>query len=324
MEKLDIKNKKILHSLDINSRQTNSQIAKRVGLSKQLVGQRLRKIQEVVSSYYTVIDVSKLGFTIHKSFLSLQNLDHEKEKKMITFLKAHPDVVWIASCEGKYDLAFGTWAKDIEYLDKTLKGVSKKFGKHISERQIATIIKGFYFIRDYLVKKNKPSSFRKSFFGAVPNKAKVDMKDWKILHQIANNPRFSIINLAKKVKLSPDSIRNRIKKMESAGIIKHYNFVPNEETYPFLHYKLLLGLRNLVPEDEKRLIEYCRKNQNIVYTVKALGPWEFEIDLEVESTKQFREIMMNIKTEFKDIIKEYSTLHIYKVHKYNFCPSIQA
>ena len=112
--------------------------------------------------------------------------------------------------------------------------------------------------------------------------------------------------------------------MERSGVVRHYNIVPNESNYPYLHYKILVGLRNLSEEKERSLIEYCRMNTNIVYVVKALGPWEFEIDMEVKNMEQFREIMMEIKTKFKDIIKDYSALNIYKIHKYNFCPSISS
>ena len=86
---------------------------------------------------------------------------------------------------------------------------------------------------------------------------------------------------------------------------------------------MLIGFRNVSEQREKALIEYCRMNKNIVYIVKALGPWDFEIDLEVETAEQFRDIMMDIKTKFNDILKDYSALHIYQVHKYNFCPSVK-
>ena len=44
--KLDLKDKKILYELDRNSRQSNKQIAKKVGLSEQVVGNRIRRLQE--------------------------------------------------------------------------------------------------------------------------------------------------------------------------------------------------------------------------------------------------------------------------------------
>jgi DNA-binding Lrp family transcriptional regulator len=323
--KLDLKDKRILYELDVNSRQSNSEIAKKVGLSKQVVGFRIKRLikEKIISQFYSVIDISKLGFTVHKNFLRFQNLDQGKEKEIIGFLINHPNVVWVSSCDGKFDIAFGTWAKDMAYLDKTLSELNKKFGIFIAERQIATIIRGDYFIRDYLINKDNPSSYRESFFSSIPSPIKMDDNDWKILLELGKNSRITAVELSQIIKLSADSIAQRIKKLEKSGVIRHYNIVPNESKFPYLHYKVLFGFRNITEEKERSLREYCRINPNIVYIVKSLGPWDFEIDIEIESIEKFREIMMDIKTQFNDIIKDYSILHIYQVYKYNFCPSIQ-
>ncbi|MBI4164018.1 MAG: Lrp/AsnC family transcriptional regulator [Candidatus Aenigmarchaeota archaeon] len=323
--KLDLKDRKILYQLDINSRQPNSEIAKRVGLSKQVVGFRVARFveQKLLLKFYTVIDISKLGFSVHKNFVRLQNLDSEKEKEFVNYLKNHPNVVWVASCDGKYDLAFAIWSKNMEHLDAILKEIDKSFGEYISERQITPIIRGEYFIRDYLLEKQKTQTQRKSFFASVGEQIKIDTKDWKILFELGKDARATSVSISNSVGISPDAVADRIRKMERLGLIMQYNIVPNESTFPYLHYKVLVGLRNMSAEKEQVLIQYCKSNTNIVYVVKTLGPWEFEVDIEVESAQKFREIMMDLKTKFKDIIQDYSALNIYQVHKYNFCPSVQ-
>lgn len=271
-----------------------------------------------------MIDISKLGFTVHKNFLRLKNLNSKKEKELLGFLKNHPDVVWAAGCDGKYDLAFGTWAKDMAFLDKTITELNKKFGEYIAEREIATIIRGEYFTRDYLIEKKGAKDHRGSFFDSTPAPVKIDQADWKILVELAKNSREMSVELARKIGLSPDAIADRIRKLEKSGVIKHYNIVPNEENYPYQHYKVLIGFRNISELRERFFREYCKEHVNIVYIVKALGPWDFEIDLEVETPEKFRNVIMEIKTRFSDILRDYSTLNIYQVHKYNFCPSIKA
>lgn len=323
--KLDIKDRKILYQLDINSRQSNSEIAKKVGLSKQVVGFRISRLakEKIFSSFYTVIDISKLGFTVHKEFLRLQNVDQEKEKELIQFLVNHPNVVWVASCDARFDLAFGTWARNMESLDQTLTEINKKFGEYFAEKKIATIIRADYFTREYLINKKEPRNYREAFFGAVADPIKMDLLDWEILSLLASNARITAVDISKKTKLSADAVSERIRKIEKSGIVNHYNIVPNEPKYPYLHYKVLVNIKNVSEEREKVLREYCRINPNIIYIVKALGPWNYEIDLEVENIERFREIMMEIKTEFSDILKEYFIVNVYQVHKYNFCPSIQ-
>ncbi len=321
--KLDLKDRKILHELDVNSHQSNSEIAKKVGLSKQVVGFRIKRIlsQELISSMYTVIDTSKLGFTIHKNFLKLQNMDEAKEKELIDWMKSHPDIVWSCSCDGKFDMAFGTWAKNITHLNSTLNDLNANFGNHIIERQIATIIKGEYFYRDYLTEKK--SDIRKSFFGSIPSPVKIDEEDWKILKLLSNNSRMSSINISEKINLSPDAVAKRIKKLEKIEIIKHYNIIPNEKKWPYLHHKILISFRSIKERDKLKLKEFCRQHNNAIYIVDALGPWEFEIDTETDNPETFRKILMELKNKFSEIIREYSVLHIYQVHKYNFCPSIK-
>src|SRR3990167_818252 len=200
--KLDVKDRKILYELDINSRQSNSEIAKKVGLSKQVVGFRIKRLikEKIISFFYSVIDISKLGFTVHKNFLRLQNLDREKEKELIDFLVNHPNIVWVASCDGRFDLAFGTWAKDMAFLNKTITELNKEFGAYISERQIATILYGEYFHRDYLI--GKSSDSRESFFGSIPAPVDIDNYDWKILLELGKDARITSLGIAQRVGLS--------------------------------------------------------------------------------------------------------------------------
>ena len=153
---LDLIDKKLLYELDANSRQSKTQLAKKLKISIQLVSFRLNKLnkENVLTSYYTVIDTSKLGLTIHKCFIKLQNINSiEDENKFINYLKNHPNIVWVTSCEGNFDLAFGVWAKDIVDLDITLKEINKKFGNYINQKEISSIIK---FI---IIEKNKKINY---------------------------------------------------------------------------------------------------------------------------------------------------------------------
>ncbi|MBU4242067.1 MAG: winged helix-turn-helix transcriptional regulator [Nanoarchaeota archaeon] len=59
--KLDFKDKKILYNLDLNSRATLNEIAKKVKLSKQVVDYRLKNLlkNKIIKEFYTVINFSK-------------------------------------------------------------------------------------------------------------------------------------------------------------------------------------------------------------------------------------------------------------------------
>ena len=69
--KIDLKDKKILYELDRNSRQSNNQIAKKVGLSEQVVGHRIRRLQElgIIEYFYVKTNPSALGYMHIKIYL---------------------------------------------------------------------------------------------------------------------------------------------------------------------------------------------------------------------------------------------------------------
>src|SRR3989344_8332372 len=93
MIKLDLKDKKILYQLDLDCRQTNTEIGRKVGLSKQVVGFRIQRLLEknLILKFYAVIDISKMGFSVHKNFLRFQNMDKEKERVFIEYAKSNPN-----------------------------------------------------------------------------------------------------------------------------------------------------------------------------------------------------------------------------------------
>src|SRR3989338_6912554 len=83
--KLDLKDKKILYELDLNSRATLNEIAKKVGLSKQVVDYHLKNLikNNVIQQFYTVINFSKLGYTQYKLYLKFQNVNPATEKEIL-------------------------------------------------------------------------------------------------------------------------------------------------------------------------------------------------------------------------------------------------
>ena len=83
MVDLALKDRKILYELDLNCRQSNTQIGKKVGLSRQVVEYRIKKMEDegVIQNYYTVIDTYKLGYTFYRYYINLQSISRKRNKR---------------------------------------------------------------------------------------------------------------------------------------------------------------------------------------------------------------------------------------------------
>lgn len=312
---------KILFELDDNARQSLAQIASKVGTSKQVVSNHLNKlVKEDYIKFLTILDLSKIDLILHKVYLRLIRTSEKDEEQIANYLNKHKNVSWLAKTEGIYDIAAAYFTKDINELNEVLSDLENKFGKFISEKAVNRIITGEFFHRDYLVE-NKQSPPRKNIIFQTQEQAhKLDETDWVILSALCQNSRQNIIKISEKVKLSADAVGKRIKNLEKKGIIKNYIIVLNTEKLEKLHYKVLLKINNFTKQTEQEFIEFCRQHPNITFYNKSIGSWEIEIDLEVEKSEQFRKIMRSLKNNFADFIKEYFSLIIYDVMKFNFLP----
>jgi hypothetical protein len=87
--KLDLKDRKLLRELDRNCRQSNSEIGKKIRLNKNTVNYKIKRLENegVLSSYYAVIDNSKLGYFSFRSYLKFFNTTPEDEENIINWLK---------------------------------------------------------------------------------------------------------------------------------------------------------------------------------------------------------------------------------------------
>ncbi|MBU4456945.1 MAG: Lrp/AsnC family transcriptional regulator, partial [Nanoarchaeota archaeon] len=136
--KLDFKDKKILYNLDLNSRATLNEIAKKVKLSKQVVDYRLKNLlkNKIIKEFYTVINFSKLGYTQHKLYLKFQNVNIEKEKEIIDYWEKNKHSIWVASSRGRWDLAVSLLAKDINDFGEILSNFINKYGLFVLEKDV--------------------------------------------------------------------------------------------------------------------------------------------------------------------------------------------
>jgi len=68
----------------------------------------------------------------------------------------------------------------------------------------------------------------------------------------------------------------------------------------------------------KSLLSFVRNNVHVIALMKTLASWDYEIDLEVNGPAELKKFTMEITTQFSDLIKNYETLQIEKMPKYNF------
>jgi len=316
--KLDKKDKAIIYQLDLNSRQSYQQIARKVKLSREVVQYRVKQLEKkgIIKGYQTLIDVSKLGYLNCRFFIKFQKDTPQEENEIIEYYKNHPQFWWVDSIEGFRDVGLACWVNNMYEFFEIKEDLVKRFGKYIHDLDIAFYAKFYIFKRTYLSNKRKGSEPIKVMFS--PDKVEFDDKDLEILRLIAPNARMSAVEISQKTGISVSNVNYRIKKMISNHIIADFRVTINLEKIGYYWYKIEMELEDL--NIKKSMFEYFHQHPNIIYAYETLSGNDIEVEMEVQSYEEFREILNEIRNLFGKNIKKYLYLLWYKEHKFLFTP----
>lgn len=142
----------------------------------------------------------------------------------------------------------------------------------------------------------------------------LDLKDRKILYELDFYAGQSLKQIAKKVRLSPEVVHYRIKKLEKEGIITNYMTIVDISRLGALQFKLYFQFGDYTNEFEKGAIEFLKEKGNVIWVVSCVGTWDLLVAIETETIKEFN----NLKSE---ILEKFSG-HIVKVSTTNMIESI--
>ncbi|MFH1390779.1 MAG: Lrp/AsnC family transcriptional regulator [Candidatus Diapherotrites archaeon] len=306
---LDLLDKKILYELDINSRQSFSELAKKVGKSRNVVEYRVNKLQKdgVIKNFVTLLDAGRLGLTIWNVYLELQDITPTKEKEIIAYLKSNKKVWWVALTTGKWNLIYSIFVKDVKEFHATVVDFNSKFGKYVLNQSLAAHVEVEIFSRGYFM--NKPSVGHVWY--DVIEKVLIDSADKKILKELSTNARASSVDLAEKLGLTPRVVSYRIKELIRKKVISVFRLQPDVSKIGMGFYKVIVNLKNISKEQDESLKEYCRSLGNVFHYEKKIGPWLLELEMDVESFEKVNQLMKTMKEKYSDYIKSYEIMLIY-------------
>ncbi len=320
-KELDSKDNKLLFELDMDCRQSYSQLSRKIGLSKQSIEYRIRGLVDrgVIKGFYTVLDASKLGYMYCRVFVQFRGISPAKELEVINYLLSMQEVGWVISVDGSWDINFIIWAKNVEELSAVVDKISYKYGTLIKRKVVSIATKLYHFQAKFLAPEESEG---KSFVMKSGVKSQVDLDDldYKILSLIAVDARMPLITIANKLNTSYKVISYRLKRLEQKGVILFYRADINFNALNYTHYKVFLTLNINSKEREEQLLEFLASHTNVIYVTKALSISDLEFECIISSTHEFYSLIRELRSKFFDVIQEHSTVMFSETHQINYAP----
>jgi len=316
--KLDAHDLKILTELDKNARQSNQQIGKKTRLSKEVVKYRIDKMigSGIIVRFYTTTNYFKIGIQKHKLYLRFTNASKEKIEEIGQYFYHHKKTEWDVISTGRWDMMVGFLVHNVNEFDDEVQKVMDKFSKYIQEKAVTTTLYLVHNERGFLGSKKSEAVYHTS----KDPKENIDNLDEEIIKTITNNARMPITEIAEKLKTTPRIIQYRIKEMERKNIILAYRAHLNPKAMSRTFCKEIIYLANANQESINQFISYVSSIPDVVWPMKVMGSWDFELDCEVENYDKFQDIILDIKSKFPHLIKNHEFCIVSKEFKLDFYP----
>ena len=302
---LDLINRKILYELDKNCRISDNQLAKKVNLSRESIRNRIKKLQKegIIQGFITSINPSKFGYMFFKLYFQLANNPKERER-FYEYFKKIPGLYWFGGNDGVWDFHSTIYSKNVKEFNDIKNRIYTEFRNLIIKRDVGVLVNVRQYTKRYLHEKFKEISEPAIFADDIVDN-KLDELDKKILNNLAQNARIGLVELSKKTKSTVDIVRNRIRKMEEKKIILQYRIAVDHTKLGYDMFKAFIYFNNLSEQDEKRLFEYAKHNNKILYLIRQLSAWDIELEVMAESYEEFSRLMDDIRLKFVDSLRNY-------------------
>ena len=147
----------------------------------------------------------------------------------------------------------------------------------------------------------------------------LDTIDAKILNVLQENARVSISELSKRVHLSLSAVSERLKKLESSGIIDQYTTILNSASLD----KQISSIMLVSLEDPSKIDEFLKfidENDEILEAYHITGDSDYSLKIITSSMQGLESIINKIKTVSAVRKTQTSVVLSTLKHKYSIPP----
>ncbi len=324
LPKLDLKDRKILLELDMDARIPVKQLAKKVGVSRQVAQYRIERMKKdgIISNSLTIFDSALVGKRWFRIVLQLRKITAGEKQEFIEFFKAHPNVLWLGEVGGNWDFVINFVCEDQFGFDQLFSKILERWGKSIQRYEILVYINVRDQQRSYIVSEEEKQQTQQEFlFHEMKNNSGIslDALDKQIIRKISKNADLSYSEIASSLDISYKTVQNRMDIMRKNGLILGYRTLVNPGKLGYESYMVFLGTNAYDAKLESALDEFL-KHQNVTFVVRQLGRWRIGLETEFRNRNEFQAFLVELRTRFADIISEYETFPIFFDHTVDYFP----
>lgn len=313
MAELDVKDRKLIYYLS-NGKLSNSQISKKLLLSKNSVGYRINRLVQkgIIKNFTTTINLGSLNLTTFTLFLKF-NEDITEKKEIAEYFKKHKFSCWVAVLSGQWDLFVEMVSFDFSHMNGIVEEILDFFGELVNSYKICfsrDTLRVEHLIEDFYSDLNLPAIPHEK---RITEKVSIDKTDKLILKKLSQDSSKSYLSIAEELKLTFDIVQYRIKNLMKKGVIIKLFPEIDLSKLGYTEYLYFINLKNISKTKLLKIKEKFKCNPNISYAFFDVIGFNLVFVCAFRNSDQIDHLSRSLRKEYGDIINEQN-YYILKEH----------
>mgnify|MGYP003974507481 CR=1 FL=1 len=301
---MDKKDRKLLYYLSLNSRESHTQLSKKIGLSKNSVKYRIERLQKegVIKQFTIMPNFSKCKLDTFNMLLKF-NEDIYEKKEIINYFKKLGFCTWVVTLSGNWDLFVEIVIRDLNDMAEWIRDINDHFGGLLNDYKVFFVaskpIRVGGMIKDFFkdLEVNKPKPKKIDF-----KKIDLDDTEKKILYELSEDSSLPYLQIAKKVGVSLDVVRYRIKSFIDNNVILRFDTEISLPKLGYTKYLCRVRLRGGSTEKVVAIKKRITVNNNVSYAFFDVNGNNLVFTCAFKKSEEIDHLLRGLRKDFSDII----------------------
>jgi DNA-binding Lrp family transcriptional regulator len=172
-----------------------------------------------------------------------------------------------------------------------------------------------------LLLENKDLSKRELYrTSCIGKPVKIDETDYQLLNEIVMDARTPLVDLAKKLNCSSQTVQYRLKNLIKSHVIDAFRIHIDYSKLGLQLYKVDFYLKD--HKQRKSIIEYLKTKPYFIILNVAMGWSDIEPEFVFKNVDELIEKTEDINSKFPNVIKNYDYWETAHIHKFRWLPEM--
>lgn len=321
--------KKLLKLLALNSRFSNKDLAKSLGVSADTVDYQIKNLFEKKNLGHlgALFDYTYLGFIDYHYLIRVNDISMIPFKK----LEQLPFVIFANTCFGSYDLQLIFVAKKeseaqnyFDEINTILEGMiidTLKFTSNFTYKYTSVLPEYDVDVKLPVNQKNFSYALTTdSYKFRFADKPFVDKLDIEIIHKLINNSRETYLKISQDLGVSRELVRRRVQSYIRSRFISAFALKPHYDQFEYYSNFMLIKFSTT---SQKEIQQYVDSVPEIFYAGRIVGTYSAIVYVVSRSPNDFTRLVKYIKIRFKEQLLDLQLFYFDKVFKQTQFPGIE-